>query len=167
MRLARQADMRSRDNLNASPSVVSRIVQRWLSSSNTALGPVSEDSAAALISHEGVPQGDPLAPFLFALCLHGGITRFREQFPHSELRIWAFVDDLTLALPSHMPAADLEGLYDCLAGAGLAINHTKTQVWTPTLEPPAVQDLRRIWEKQEEKQGITLCGHPVDRQEPG
>lgn len=48
-----------------------------------------------LVSAQGVQQGDPLGPALFALVLLPIMRRFREEFP--QLRLPTFLDDLTVA----------------------------------------------------------------------
>ena len=63
-------------------------------------------------SEEGVYQGDPLGPFLFALSMHSVINRLQKK--HSNLTILAYLDDIFVVGYSQQYESVLTDLRNCL-----------------------------------------------------
>ena len=90
-----------------------------------------------LYSHQGVQQGDPLGPLLFALALLPVMGDFHQSFPH--LAMGGYLDDLMVgillrgALLQHLHVASeaREWLQQRLLSIGLHMNLEKTLCLVP------------------------------------
>ena len=93
--------------------------------------------AELVLSQEGVQQGDPLGPLLFALALLPLMRQFKLLFP--ELALPGFLDDLTICvvtrgpLPAELTAvrAAYEWLVPQLQAVGIEVNTDKTTCLLP------------------------------------
>ena len=102
-----------------------------------------------LWSRQGVQQGDPLGPLLFALGLHPLIQKVpAEGFLHR----W-YLDDGVVLAPTQVLQTALEVIATSFPSAGLVMNLKKTTLWGPATSPgaqgtlPALSFLRRISHK--------------------
>lgn len=77
----------------------------------------------------GCQQGDPLGPLLFSLVLHPLLVRLRDDFG---LTVGAYLDDLTVAGPSHRVSEAVRWLRAEGPRHGLHISPSKTVVWSPS-----------------------------------
>jgi hypothetical protein len=77
----------------------------------------------------GCQQGDPLGPLLFALVLQPLLLRLRDEFG---LTVGAYLDDLTVAGPSHRVSDAVRWLRVEGPRHGLHISPSKTVVWSPS-----------------------------------
>ena len=76
-----------------------------------------------ILSSEGVQQGDPLGPFLFAL---GAVDITQEC--HTELNCW-YLDDATIGGPPEAVLAAYEKILESKSTHGLEINPAKTELY--------------------------------------
>ena len=82
-----------------------------------------------LMSTRGVKQGDPLSPILFAIGIQGAISRVAAKFP-SSLKLWAYLDDVTLAGEPKVCGEALDALQGEIKFLGLKLNAAKSKVAT-------------------------------------
>ena len=82
-----------------------------------------------LMSTRGVKRGDPLAPILFAIGIQGAISRVAAKFP-SSLKLWAYLDDVTLAGEPKVCGEALDALQGEIKFLGLKLNPAKSKVAT-------------------------------------
>lgn len=131
---------------------------------------------AVVPSRQGVQQGDPLGPLLFALALLPIMRDFKAQFPH--LSLPGFLDDLTICCLTGRPLAhDLPGVRDAylwlkqrLQAIGIAVNDAKTSclINEATLQSAPAAHLHRVQEWASEQleglqvvAGLLLVGVPI------
>lgn len=140
------------------------------------------DGAAEAVmveSAQGVQQGDPLGPVLFALVLLPVMRDFKQHFP--ELTLPGFLDDLTVGSLAGSLATDLRQArvgYDwlvprlkavgievntdkteCLLPQGASASLTAAQLGTSTLQQYVSRELGGI--KVVAEAGMVLVGAPV------
>ena len=90
-----------------------------------------------ILSRQGVQQGDPLGPLLFALTLLPIMRDLKEAFPH--LVVGGYLDDLIVGimlertLPQHLQVTSeaFKWLQECLLAVGLHTNLDKTLCLIP------------------------------------
>lgn len=98
--------------------------------------------AEPVLSRQGVQQGDPLGPLLFALTVLPVMTSFRDKFP--DMGLPAYLDDMTILFmpPQLTPRAlvRLEAAFqhvaDGLGAVGVAVNTTKSVCLLPAASGP-------------------------------
>ena len=83
----------------------------------------------SILSSRGVKQGDPMTPILFAIGIHGAIAKVAAKFPGT-LKVWAYLDDVTLAGEPKVCGAALEALQGEIKSLGLRLNVAKCKVAT-------------------------------------
>jgi len=110
----------------------------------------------------GVDQGDPLAPLLFACGLGPRLRELEEALqdaalarglPRASVRVLAFLDDLAVLTPPELAAEVVPTAHRVLGAFGLELNTGKTQVWSRASPRPtgvAAQHWRAA--------GLTLVG---------
>ncbi|GJV65072.1 reverse transcriptase domain-containing protein [Tanacetum coccineum] len=86
-----------------------------------------------LWSHQGVQQGDPLGPLLFALVLHPLICKIKDSFSLS-LHAW-YLDDGTIIGDTLVVGKVLELIMKDGPRRGLHLNVNKTEVFWPREDP--------------------------------
>ncbi|GJT18909.1 reverse transcriptase domain-containing protein [Tanacetum coccineum] len=86
-----------------------------------------------LRSCQGVQQGDPLGPLLFALVLHPLICKIRDSFSLS-LQAW-YLDDGTIIGDTLVVGKALELIMKDGPSSGLHLNIDKTEVFWPKEDP--------------------------------
>ena len=74
----------------------------------------------SIISSRGVKQGDPMAPILFAIGIHGAIAKVAAKFPGT-LKVWASLDNVTFAGEPKVCGAALEAMQGEIKSLGLNI----------------------------------------------
>jgi len=77
----------------------------------------------------GTIQGDPLSPLLFSMALTPTLRKLQDEF--SEIRIFAYLDDVVAIGAPHLFEALQHRLTSLLSKLGLTINTEKTQVLHP------------------------------------
>jgi Reverse transcriptase (RNA-dependent DNA polymerase) len=89
------------------PELYAYVVQLYGADAEPALmfGLEGEAVPARVGSRQGVQQGDPLGPLLFALALRPVLNGFRNRFP--ELALPTYLDDMILAALFNLPLPDV------------------------------------------------------------
>jgi hypothetical protein len=82
----------------------------------------------SVVASSGCQQGDPLGPLLFALVLQPMLVRLQEEFG---LTVGAYLDDVTVAGPTHRVSEAVQWLRDEGPRHGLHMSPSKTVVWSP------------------------------------
>ena len=96
--------------------------------------------AHSIEAQEGVDQGCPLSPALFALGIASTLAHIDEQAKilDPRCRVFAFLDDIQVVAPPGVAIQVKDLVTRSLEGAGLVVNDDKTVVWTkdPASEIP-------------------------------
>jgi hypothetical protein len=98
-----------------------------------------------------VDQGDPFAPFLFALALpvHEIQARLKdmltalpaERAQATLAALLSYLDDLTLVVPPEIAREARDAMVEELAKVGLTTNASKSGVFAPSGQcPPGLED---------------------------
>ena len=75
-----------------------------------------------LLSRGGVRQGDPIAPFLFALTLHPILRRVQAEYGKDDVYVLAFADDGKLAGPPAAAYAAFKRVEELMPEVGLRLS---------------------------------------------
>lgn len=137
-------------------------------------------AAVEVLSQQGVQQGDPLGPLLFALAMYPIMKRFMEHHQFQHLSLPAFLDDvaigcLTLAgLTSDLQTtkAAYDWLVTKLSFIGIEVNTEKTTCLLPADAATAAPEQQRhrvhAWAEEQlggvkvtAAAGVRLVGVPV------
>jgi hypothetical protein len=137
-------------------------------------------AAVEVLSQQGVQQGDPLGPLLFALAMQPIMKLFAEQQQFQHLSLPAFLDDVAIGcLTIAGLASDLQSTkaaYDWLvvqlSTIGIQVNTEKTTCLLPAdavaAAPAAEQHRVHAWASERlggvkvtEAAGVRLVGVPV------
>ena len=108
-------------------------------------------------SERGVQQGDPLAPFFFALALRRGCARLRAELSADTLSVW-YLDDGTIVGPPDDVVKGWNIIKDETAKVGLKVNTTKCELFgaCPEALKPAFTGVKLLGED-----GLELLGSPI------
>ena len=122
-----------------------------------------------LTATNGVDQGDPLAPLLFACGLSPSLRRLEEQLqdaaaarglPRSSARVLAFLNDVALLVPPELAELAQSLAKAALHDYGLELSEAKTQAWSR--RSPCPPCLAPYWRAT----GLTLVGAPLGKPLP-
>ena len=109
-----------------------------------------------LLSSEGVLQGDPLGPALFALGLHPALHAVASR--HPDIKVFAYLDDVSLCGPAASVLAASSTLEAQLDNLNLAMNRLKTQAYCTTTRGRAVLATAGF---EDTSRGLVVAGVPL------
>ena len=158
-------------------------VELWYNRASAYVYRDADGALHGIPANEGVEQGDPLAPVLFAYGMRDALAaaqaacdevtnRVSEQAgggcdaAHgargagegpTRVRIFAFLDDVVICSPREVAAEAFQQVRRALHDLGLAVNFSKTHTWTPAGDcPPGA--LAPLWCPE----GLVLLGGPLE-----
>ena len=139
--------------LSKFPAILAHFEQMYGNSSPLVY--VKGKETVIISSEEGVHQGDPLGPVLFALGIHPTITKIQADYP--EIVVLAYLDDIFL-LGNEGPVLDsFANLKLSLAEeSGLLIADQKCQIYSPGSTEILAPFPRAV-------EGSVLLGTPIGR----
>ena len=117
-----------------------------------------------LYSTDGIDQGDPLAPLLFALGFKPHLEQLESDLRRlavergldpSRIHLLAYLDDVTILVPPEMASEALAAAAAAFQRFGLQLRPDKTQAWS--LRAPCPEGLQDQWRRG----GLTLVGVPL------
>ena len=120
--------------LSAKVPELSASLQAFYGQSSTHLWRTTTGSFEQVSSHRGFDQGCPLAAAAFSVGQEAALGPFLEDLCRldPEAKIYSFLDDTYLVTTKGLLALALQGLREALSPLGLALNPTKTNVWSPS-----------------------------------
>ena len=74
------------------PELYNHVIQMYAQPSSLVF--MQGSSTVVIPSEEGVHQGDPLGPVLFAMAIHPVLTKIQKS--HSQVRVLAYLDDVSM-----------------------------------------------------------------------
>ena len=124
------------------PGLTGLFENLWYHGADTTVWAQTEDGWEATHIRDGLLQGACEAPIAFALALRCALDSFWEQMRCNPkmasilVRIWAYVDDLTLQVHPDNAAAVMQILSQALAQHGLHARPDKGTAYCPAAEAP-------------------------------
>ena len=121
-------------------------------------------SCHRLCSADGVDQGDPLAPLLFACGARPALRELEEALRGAasaqglratDVHVLAYLDDVIVLTPPELAGAVETAAQAALGALGLELQPQKTQVWSA--QAPCPPGLEARWRRD----GLTLLGVPL------
>jgi ribonuclease HI len=106
-------------------------------------------------SQEGVRQGDPLGPALFAAGIHHVLVRLEEEFPATQ--VLAFLDDVTVTGPKRDLVAFSRRFRELMAECGLEMNPNKSVLCLP----PGSHTPSQVGHMPVSRDGVWILGSPI------
>jgi hypothetical protein len=106
-------------------------------------------------SQEGVRQGDPLGPALFAVGMQGLLEQLKTEFP--QVNLFAYLDDVTAAGEPEDLLALADRFSELAKHRGLKVNESKSEL----LLPSGHHELSDIGDIRIKREGIRVLGSPV------
>ena len=101
-----------------------------------------QDSSTVVIpSEEGVHQGDPLGPVLFAMAIHPVLTKIQKS--HSQVRVLAYLDDVFLLGGVKSVLAAFHDLKGTFSAINLVIADKKCEIFSQSFST-AVEGFEEI-----------------------
>ncbi|XP_026458438.1 uncharacterized protein LOC113358943 [Papaver somniferum] len=108
---------------------------------------------------QGVQQGDPLGPLLFALALHLLVEKIDAQCT-LDLHAW-YLDDDTIAGDTMEVSKDLKIIHEEGPSYGLHLNISKTEIFWPSYDPRRYIESAFPHNIGKHANGVKLLGGPV------
>ena len=87
-------------------------------------------TAVAISSEEGIHQGDPLGPALFATAIHPILRDLQERF--QEIHILAYLDDVFLLGHPDKTLEAFQNLKDMFLSGSLSVSDSKCEIFSPS-----------------------------------
>ena len=106
-------------------------------------------------SNEGVRQGDPLGPPLFALAIHPILLQLDQEFP--QLSIYAYLDDVTVTGEAQDLLKLVERFRYLVGKCGLTLNENKSVLCLAS-NTPTPHNVGALTIKEN---GISVLGSPI------
>ena len=82
-----------------------------------------------ILSEEGVHQGDPLGPVLFAMAIHPVLTNIQKS--HSQVCLLAYLNDVILLGEARSVLAAFHDLKETYSAINLVIADKKCEMFSP------------------------------------
>ena len=94
---------------------------------------------------QGVDQGCPLSPGLFAIGLAPSLERIHAGLVQlsPECRVFSYLDDIMVVAPGVEAERAMKVVVDELEGVGLTVNARKTEAWTYNPQAPLPASVER------------------------
>ena len=135
------------------PELYNHVIQMYGKPSSLVF--MQGSSTIVIPSEEGVHQGDPLGPVLFAMAIHPVLTKIQKS--HSQVRVLAYLDDVFLLGGAKSVLAAFHDLKETFSTINLFIADKKCKIFSQS-SSTAVEGFEEIPVSCE---GALLLGSPI------
>ena len=135
------------------PDLYNHVIQMYGKPSSLVF--MQGSSMVIIPSEEGVHQGDPLSPVLFAIAIHPVLTKIQKS--HSQVCVLAYLDDVFLQEGAKSVLAAFHDLKETFSPINLIIADKKCEIFSPS-SSTAVEGFEEIPVSCE---GALFLGSPI------
>ena len=118
-------------------------------------------SFATLSASDGIEQGDPAGPVLFACGIKNVLHNLKWALSvlagGDPVFVFNYLDDTIVGVPPHIASSVVAQAEFFLGSAGHTVNESKTKVWAPSGVPPPGFAHSPLWQPG----GIKVTGVPI------
>ena len=116
-----------------------------------------------LVTHSGIPQGDPISSLTFGLVLAERLRKLQEL---PQCAPAAYADDTVIACPPDVVLEYMQAWRDSLATVGLTLNWHRLHIWSPHQLDLPIDFQTAFPDAQYTTDGFKVCGLPLDQADP-
>ena len=142
----------------------------WIRRPSPFLLRATDGTHAMYRAEVGVPQGDPLSSWAFAVVLQLAMAEFDENMKRQgmtaeqDYRCRAYVDDMVLTAQLHVLPAMIVAWEEALKRIGLSLQREKMQIYCPDVEPREMAEEFGCSEACCSADGMVICGLPLTQE---
>ena len=150
------------DALQRAHPTLGMVHHAWLHRPTTAVMQAQTGTRTLMVTHAGIPQGDPISSLTFGLVLAEHLRRLQALPQCTPV---AYADDTVIACPPDVALEYMQAWRDSLH-CGSTLNWNKLHVWNPRQLDLPVEFQTAFPDARYTTDGFRVCGLPLDQADP-